>query len=141
MKHLRKKYIRSVQLDQQGEEILANTSVDEKFVSEIKLKSSERYFGILQTKGNELIQTFNYENDGKTYFIPEPDPIVIYFDLGRHYLNSITEFKIELFENLTSSNSNAFQITNKFYSYFSVCSAFVVFIFLSIEALINKIIP
>jgi hypothetical protein len=141
MKHLKRKYVKSTKIGDEVANYLENTSIAEDVVEKIVQQNFDGYYAIVKTNGNELIQTFKFPQDEKFFFIPEPDPIVIYFDTGRNFYKNISSLKDALLKTLNEQPANAHIITTKFYSFFANASAFIIFIFLSIEALVNKIIP
>jgi hypothetical protein len=141
MKHLVKKYIRNQKLDNSVVDILNNTPVNENEIRKIVNSNLEEYIGFGLTGDNEMVQTFKFVKDNMVFLIPEPDPIVIYFDSAVHYHNQIIERKSKLFESLSANTHNIYAVNGDFYWYFSLTSSFIVFLFLSIEAFTNKIIP
>lgn len=140
MKHLVKKYVRALDIGQEVVDVLNNAPVDESKIAELSQNKLEGYYGMLQFDNERLIQTFKYVKDNKTFLIPEPDPIVIYFDTARLYHKTINERKTNLFKQLQVIN-NIVAVNGDFYWYYSTVCNYVIFLFLAIEALINKIIP
>lgn len=141
MKHLVKKYVRHLKVGQDVTNLLENIPVDEKQIAEIKQKKLDGYYGMVYTEDNELFQTFKYEKDGTTYLLPEPDPIVIYFDTARNNYRQIKDLREEIFKTLKMFDQNLGATMGNFYWYFSIVSSYTIFLFLSIEAFINKSIP
>lgn len=140
MKHLRKKYIRLISLTDSVSDLLNYSSVDEKEIPQI-VKDLDNRVPFLITEGKEMIQSFQYKNNKKIYLIPEPDPIVIYFDTGRAYLKRLKRDKIKLLEKLNQEHGDAHETRDAFYYYYSASTSFVVFVFIALEAFINKMIP
>lgn len=140
MKHLIKKYVKAIDISQGVVDVLNEARVDENKLSEISQNKLDGYYGMIQFDNNKLIQTFKYITDNKTFLIPEPDPIVIYFDTARLYHKTIQERRNKLFENLKVAN-NIVAVSGDFYWYYSTVCNYVIFLFLSAEALVNKLIP
>lgn len=140
MKHLVKKYVRLFKVGQEVIDVLQNAPVDEKKLVEFEQTKMDGYYGIIQTDKNEIIQTFKYVHDNQVYMIAEPDPIVIYFDTAVAYHKTIKERREKLFEKLSHFGKNLHATNEHFYWYFSNACTSVIFMFLAIEALINKVI-
>lgn len=141
MKHLVKKYVKLAQLSEGAAEVLNNAPIDEVELTKIADKRMDGYFAYAFTEDNKMVQTFKYENEGKIYLIPEPDPIVIYFDTALHYHKTIKSRRDELFSKLSADYKDFHAVNGDFYWYYSNASNFIIFLFLSLEAFINKSIP
>lgn len=144
MKHLVKKYVRLSELTEDAAELAKNAPVDESELAKIGEKKMDGYLALALTEDNKLVQTFKYEENNSVYLIPEPDPIVIYFDTARHFYRTIQSKRDELFSKLLTdqvSQVNFTAVNGDFYWYFSNVSACLIFLFLSIEAFVNKSIP
>ena len=140
MKHLVRKYVSKVQLTQ---EVLSYINSAEKKGNSLHGSVIDSMVPNFITNEGELIQSFVYTLKNTKYFIPEPNPIVLYFDTGRAYLNVLKRNKLILMNqlNLNDKEQNVFQLGDKFYYYFASCVRFVVFQFLALEAMLNKLIP
>lgn len=137
MKHLVKKYVRSAKVGQDVADVI-NSAIDEKRIKEIADNNMEGYVGWVQTYDNEIIQTFKFNENGKMFLIPEPNPIVIYFDTARFYIKTILDKRNKLFAELNNPKKNVHTINAHFYTYYSTACNSAIFLFLSIEAFINK---
>ncbi|HNO29747.1 MAG TPA: hypothetical protein PKN15_13225 [Chitinophagales bacterium] len=140
MKHLVRKYVSKVQLTQ---EVIGYINSVEKKEGNLQNAAIDNMVPNFVTTEGELIQSFVYKIKNTKYLIPEPNPIVMYFDTGRAYLNVINRNKIILMDqlNLKDEDQNVFKLGDKFYYYFATCVRFVVFQFLALEAMLNKLIP
>lgn len=141
MKHLVKKYVKKTKLNDDVMEVINNAPIDEKKIKELSDSNLDGYYGIAITTDNEFIQTFKYLHNKKTFLIPEPDPIVIYFDTARNFHKEINKRRDDLFSKLSKETVNIVAVNGDFYWYFSVVSNYAIFLFLSLEAFINKMIP
>jgi hypothetical protein len=141
MKHLVKKYVKATKVGEDVVDVLNNAPIDEKALTKISDSKMEGYYAIALTEDNHIVQTFKYVNGDNVFMIPEPDPIIIYFDTARHFHKSISKKREDLFSKLSSSGNNFIAVSGDFYWYFSTVSNYVIFLFLSIEAFINKKIP
>lgn len=141
MKHLKRKFLKVAKVGDDVIGVLQSAPVNETAIAEIKNKGYEGYYAIMQTEGNELIQAFQYNNNGHACFIPEPNPIVIYFELARFHLGHLKTKKISLLKEIHSEKPNAYTLLDEFHGYYSVASICGTFLFNAIEAFINKLIP
>lgn len=141
LKHLVKKYVNLGIIKEGDEELINITPVDEVELAKIVDNKMDGYYAFAQTEDNKIVQTFKFEHDGKIFLIPEPDPIVIYFDSARHYHKTIQERKTELFSKLSTEFGDFAAVNGDFYWFFSNISSCVMFMFLSLEAFVNKSIP
>ncbi len=73
--------------------------------------------------------------------IPEPNPSVIYFDSARHCFMQLKGQREKVFEGLKMFDKNIGAVNGDFYWYFSLASSYAIFLFSSIEAFINRLIP
>lgn len=141
MKHLVKKYIKATKVGEDVVDVLNNTPIDEKALSDISDNNMEGYYAMALTEDNHIVQFFKYVSGDNVYMIPEPDPIIIYFDTARHFHKTISKRRTDLFSKLSSPGNNFIAVNGDFYWYFSTVCNYVIFLFLSIEAFINKTIP
>ena len=141
MKHLVKKYVKAIKVGEDIADVLNNAPIDEEALTEILNTKMEGYYVMALTEDNHIFQTFKYVNGDNVYVIPEPDPIIIYFDTAILFHKTISKLRKELFSKLSSPGNNFIAVNGNFYSYFSTVSNYVIFLFLSIEAFINKAIP
>lgn len=141
MKHLVKKYVKLATLSEGAAKVLNNAPVDEKELAKISEKKMDGYSAYAFTEDNKMVQTFKFENEGKVYLIPEPDPVVIYFDTAVHYYKTIKSRRDDLFSKLSAEHKDFQAVNGDFYWYYSNASNFILFLFLSLEAFINKSIP
>lgn len=122
-------------------DVISSIPVNEQAIAELKRTNFEGHYAIIQTDGNELIQAFQYNKNGNTYFIPEPNPIVIYFEVGRLYIKNIAKAQQTLFDELNQKKPDAYKILNNFYAFYMYASVCATFLFNAIEAFINNLIP
>lgn len=141
MKHLVKKFVNASKVGNDVIEVFNNAPIDEKVFNEISNNNLEGYYALALTDKKYIMQTFKYLKDGNLFIIPEPDPIIIYFDTAVHFHKSILKRKTELFSKLTNLDEKFTAINGDFYWYFSTVCSHVIFLFLSIEAFLNKSIP
>ncbi len=94
----------------------------------------------LVTETNTVYKAFPFKNEGKLRFIPEPDPVLIYFHAAYVNYIHIDKKKKEIFKLLEDVKLTE-GITNQLYEYFGLVSGFVIFLFTSMEAFMNRAVP
>lgn len=141
MKHLKKKFLKVFKVGNDVMEVMGSATVNESTIAELVRTDFEGYYAILQTDGNEIIQTFQYNKGGKVYFIPEPNPIVIYFEVARNSFRHIEKNKKPIFDELNQNKPDAYKILSCFHEFYFTVSIYATFLFNSIEAFINNLIP
>lgn len=140
MKHIKRKFLSAHKISDKVQEHLVSLSHDKKAFSELKIKDYEGYYGMLITD-TDAIQAFEFKKDNKTYFIPEPDPIVIYFSNAQYYLKYVLDSKKELFKDLDDPKPNTNKILHSFYGFYGCSTSYILFLFNSLEAFLNSLIP
>jgi hypothetical protein len=143
MEHLKKKFVSARKVNNEVSEQIENVTVDEDAMVKLTQSGLNGYYAAVMTDNNQLIQAFNYTDrkNGKIFFIPEPNPIVIYFETGRHFLNDIDNKRSLLFNELNKKSPEAGLILNYTFAYFQVTSITITFFFNAVEAFINNLIP
>ncbi|HXD94531.1 MAG TPA: hypothetical protein VNX01_15095 [Bacteroidia bacterium] len=137
MKHVRKKFVNATKLSENVVKVLDSAKPNFEAVSKIQETNYANHAVFIQTDGDELIQAFKYFKGKQPYLIPEPNPIVIYFETGRQSFKQIPETREKLFSEL----DQIYSTLNNFYPFYIHASTCVVFLFNSIEAFINGVIP
>lgn len=141
MKHLVKKYVRYTKFKEDLNSAISELPIDEKEIARIQEQKMEGMYGWLLTDTNEMFQTFRYEKDGEVYMLPEPDPVVIYFDTARNNYRQLKELREELFKDKAHFGKDLVATMGNFYWYYATASSFAIYLFFSVEAFINKMIP
>lgn len=142
MKHIKKNFLHQREYSQKEMNAFGNDLYElEKIgaLSNVRVPKDNRI--ILFTENNFGIQAFEYSNQGKKYFIPEPDPVLIYFHSAQLNLKLIQESKKELLRMLDPTKPMSERVQHQIFSFFSLSSGFIIFLFTTIEAFINKSIP
>lgn len=141
MKHIKKKFLQGYTINDEVEKVLDSTRPDFDAINSFKESNFENLTGIIQTDNKELIQAFRYEQDKKVTFLPEPNPITIYFDLAHRFYTTIENKREDIHEYIKTPNFDVYVFLNKFNNYYATISGCVTFLFISIEAFINNLIP
>jgi len=95
---------------------------------------------LMITDKNYAYKAFPYNHHGVHKWIPEPDPVLIYFHSAYINFKSVEQLKQKIFDVLSGETVTE-KIINDLYSYFGVTNGYVIFLFTAIEAFINKHIP
>lgn len=140
MKHIRKKF--------QFDKIVTQGAIDDlnRYITPMSgfspkeaKKMPKGMKALLLFDTNRLIECFHVNLNGNAFFIPEPDPILIYFNNAYSNYVDIKEVKKNLYKVLSDSITES--VANSLYNYFGLTTGFVVFLFTAVEAFINRHIP
>jgi recombinational DNA repair protein RecR len=140
MKHIKKKFQFEKQLTQDDLASMQQTGKLLAYSTNAKSKVPTGSQCHLITENDKSILAFQVNLDGKRFFIPEPDPILIYFNSAYANFKHIKEYKSKLISTLDQGIITESTL-NSLYNYFSLTNGFVIFIFTAIEASINRCIP
>ncbi len=140
MKHIKKKFQFERQLSQDDLATMQQTGNLLAYSTNAIAKVPKGFQCHLITENDKSILAFQVNLDGKRFFIPEPDPVLIYFNSAYANFRHIEEYKRNLILVLDQGVITE-SISNDLYNYFSITNGFVIFIFTAIEAFINRSIP
>lgn len=142
MKHIKRKFLSEVKLtDEQLKLLEQRGSIVNDRESAKNVKVPKDMSAILITENKTGINAFIYKERNSQYFIPEPDPVLIYFNNAQANLRQIEASRTEMFNKLNVDGFVTTEIKHSLYQYFGSCSAYVIFLFTAIEATMNKSIP
>lgn len=94
----------------------------------------------LLTENRIEIQGFFYREKGANCVIPEPDQVLIYFNCAHANYSLIKNKKNELLKNLNPTSSIDEKFVGQIFDFFGLTSGFIIFLFSSIEAFMNRLI-
>lgn len=140
-KHIQKKFLNETELSQEVIDLISNSELRISLDDQAKIKSIPKGMTpYLTTEDNKFLKAFTFRHNNQTKLIPEPYPILVYFNAA--YLNyiQINDKRNEIFEKLSGEKLSELMI-KELYDYFGVTSSFVILLFTSIEALMNRSIP
>ncbi len=136
-KHIQKKFLHETELTDEVVTLLEkpNAQIPLKGAKNFKIPKGASPF--LRTDDNKFFKAFTYRVQNQYKLVPEPDPILIYFNAA--YLNfiQVKEKKDAIFQKLSSENMTE-EMIQELYNFFGVTSSFVVLLFTALEALINR---
>ena len=141
MRHLQKKCLNAIKGGQEIVDVFNTVPVDETAIAQLKQTNYDGYYGMLLTNTGEMIQTFKYQRNKKVFFIPEPNPIVIYFSIAQQYIKHLTNAKADLLLSVDTKSQDVGHSINKVYHFVATTSICATFLFNAIEAFINLLIP
>ena len=94
---------------------------------------------LIQYNDNKFVLGFPYSYQGFSRFIPEPDPVLLYFDHAYYILKLLEPKKKELLKGLL--NTYLEDMGKELYEYFGHASAFIIMLFTALETFTNRCIP
>jgi hypothetical protein len=145
MKHIKKKFVLEMPVDQfrvrkEGKRF---DSVKVEDIAKSKLPDPMTAI-FIETEDGRVITAFQHKIDSKFYPIPEPDPVLIYFNNAQIGFRGIATEKKEFIESLDTSEGKQMLtdvVSHKLYDYMFASTSCAIFLFMAIEAMINKTIP
>ncbi len=141
-KHIEKRFLFEKKLTAEELKVFENQSdtfLVEDFSSIKKMPKDK--VGYLVTEANEVIQAFPFKDgQGNLIFIPEPDPVLIYFHTAYLNYRLIHDKKKEIFKILSNVKMTE-PVINQLYEYYGLTSSFIILLFTAVEAFINRSIP
>ncbi|MGZ5280997.1 MAG: hypothetical protein ACXWEY_01855 [Bacteroidia bacterium] len=140
MKHLKRKFLDSKSINKDVKKILSQNISTKKFQTQ-EIQKFKNATGFIQTDEDEIIKAFTYKLKENHYMIPEPNPIIIYFDAAYQYSQHLNETYDKVIEELNCEKGDVYRLNNKFYAFFSNATVCITFLFNSMEAFINLMIP
>lgn len=138
MKHLKRKFLKAQQATSDVVNVLDSVTIeDHKKTEKFILENKNKLYAIIRTQDNQLIQAFEYGKENEIYFIPEPLPIVTYFDIGRQFYRHTEEKRINLFTILDKEEKNVYAMLDAVNGFFASAAISATFLFNSVESFIN----
>lgn len=138
MKHIKRKFFHEIS----GlPDSVPKTFIEKGTLEEEKQKLKDSHL-FLVTDDNKTILAFPYDLNGKIYGIPEPHPVVIYFNIAQDSNRELLELKKKLIESVNyDMNKNAQTVMHNLYALISATSSYAIFLFMSLETMLNVSIP
>lgn len=144
MKHIQRKFLNERQIadDESIQHIDGFKWVagnDMSKLKDINFDNETKIF--LRSESGKLVEAFYINIDGTRCFIPEPDPVLIFFDSAQRQLSSINSAKRKMVEDYGVSENPRSLNAHNAYVHFELCTVFIISLFTSIETFINRQIP
>lgn len=144
LKHPYKRLVSELNLAQDAVDNLSQ--VDEMNVQELgnaeeqrKVIHSMSHPVVISSSGKVFCLT-RVELNNKTYFLPEPDPIVLNYNIAYEHWRSLRKSDPRHFDNLQQV-IRAEDSRNLMYEYFGRAVSFITSLYTAVEATINRSIP
>lgn len=93
---------------------------------------------LMQLQDKTVIQGFVNLVNGKPFFIPEPEPSILYFTNAENKLTEILHLQTKILKATSYKDFN--EISHTFFNFFQLSSDFIINLYTSIEAYNNSII-
>jgi hypothetical protein len=138
MKHIKRKFLLSKDVTEDGYEFMVERMSKAKKTNKIPLG---KYVPHLLTTEQKFIQGFFYEIKSVKYPIPEPNPVVIYFSNAQGFLTVISEEREKLFNELTTQNFSIGDMLNHMFGFYGCVVNYASSLFDALEAFVNSKIP
>lgn len=141
MKHIKRKFLKQqkVNLDLKAIQKPAIINKGEEWFGYQAVKEGSHY-PIILTEENDLIQAFFYQAGSKSFMIPEPNLISVYFDISQSQIKYLYPAKADLLFNIDRNGDvgKTLNATHTFFHHSCIC---VLFMYNAIEAVINLQLP
>jgi hypothetical protein len=90
---------------------------------------------------DKMVLGFQYNQDGNLRWIPEPDPVLMYFNSAYFFIKGIPVQKKKFIKAISEAIPNDLDVINTIYDFFGVSSSAIIHLFTTLEAFINRVIP
>ncbi|MBL7839207.1 MAG: hypothetical protein JNJ75_03610 [Cyclobacteriaceae bacterium] len=135
MKHIKRKW---KNLPPKAAASIMHVAIDKTTLQTRKPDKDEVLSMIMENRNN--VQTYRYDHKDEVFYIPEPEPNLIYFNNAQVNLKRLKESKIALLE-ACKAFENGVVMGHKVYQFMYSASTFAIFLFTALEATINNSIP
>ncbi len=138
-KHIQKKFLSEAQLAKDITGLIEGNGFDPAIPITRKDVPKE-YNAFSVTTDNKLLVCFQFNDNGRIVFIPEPDPILIYFDSAYGHLRIIKEQRKTLLDHFKGVKMDENYLID-LYAFYGAVNGFIILLFTALEAFINHNIP
>ncbi len=139
-KHIKKKFLHEIEISEEISKLLKEKASGYSVTEMSQLKSIPKEMTpFLTTVDNKFFKAFAFKYQGRLKLIPEPDPILVYFNAAYMHFIQIEKKKTEIFDRLSEEAMTEVMI-KELYDYFGTTSTFVILLFTALEALVNRCI-
>ncbi|MGI4740268.1 MAG: hypothetical protein ACRYG7_34280 [Janthinobacterium lividum] len=136
MKHIKRKFLYCHKI---GEEVVKALDAAPNSATQFEVQRAEEYVGYVRTEKDYLIQAFPYKSSKATCFIPEPHPVVLYFNGAQNFAKHIKVSKESFFAAL--DNTDVQKDLDALYTFFSNITIGTTFLYNALEAFMNLKVP
>jgi len=140
MKHIRKRFLFEKKLPAEIADCFIKQTAFIEYNATAKLEVPDDKTAYLFTEDNRVIRPFQFKDKDRVYYIPVPDPILVYFNTAYFNFKNIESAKTKVFQVLEETVLSE-AIINDLYHFFSLSNVFVVSLISALEAFVNEEIP
>jgi hypothetical protein len=144
MKHIKKKFLLQKQLEKE-EKVQLDNSLEYRDFKDISIDEliqiSQENLIFSRTDKDFIFPLLLQKIDNEKFFIPMPDPTLIYFNSAQNAYSALKDAKTRLKAKLDFKMLQEETAINEIYFYFGLSSQFVIFLFTAIESFVNQMIP
>lgn len=140
MKHIKKRFLFEEVLTEEQRAHLDKVAISFEKAEGHNVKMGQKSSGFIETEEGKFIRCFQQKIGNKRYFIPEPDPVLIYFNRAYFDLKGIPEVKEKMIAAL-DLNVMTENVRNELYAFFGISFSFATMCFSAMEAFMNRAIP
>lgn len=143
MKHIKKKYLFETEVTERHENLLSNSiKFTESEYDKLKTtKDWDKKVPMVVLEGGTMVKAFTSKIDKHIYFIPEPNLVLVYFNCAQQNYRLLATKRDELLTNLKPDSYVNENIHAQIYNYIGYAVTTTLFLFTSIEGMINQVTP
>jgi hypothetical protein len=139
-KHIKKKYLLSTTMTEEQAKEIKSTKGETTPWQKVDFKKVQKdKVCFLWYDSNTMVLGFQYMHQGQVRFIPEPDPVLMYFNSAYYDYKNLLLAKKTLLSKLVQEHQE--DVINELYNLFSCGTGAVINLFTTLEAFINRAIP
>jgi hypothetical protein len=144
MKHIKKRFLNQILIEdfnKSNPDIIDVHPIDK--IDQLNLKQVKKGSEIILYTEDYAIKSFLFKDNksGNIFPMPEPDPVLIYFNFAQSCFTQLSEKRHELIKTLNPKGPLDEDLTQKVFNFFGLASSCIIFLATSLEAFINQIIP
>jgi hypothetical protein len=97
---------------------------------------------ILFAEDDLCIDAFHHRENGKDYFVPEPDPILVYFNNAQVNVKNVLKYRKTFLSALEpKARMLTTDVSHNLFAFFGSSSTYAILVYTALEAVVNKVIP
>jgi hypothetical protein len=138
-KHIRRRMLFEMEIPDHLKQKLDSVVTKVAFNEVNTMKPLKKRVAFIHTDKDWIVKPFKFRNGKQQLFIPEPDPVLIFYNAAYVNYIQIDEYKKKLLSMYDEGAEADF--THVIYNYFTAASSVIIFLYTSIEAFVNRRIP
>jgi hypothetical protein len=141
MKHIKRKFLKQQKVDVDISKMAASAPIEPgQEHAGYRAIMDDGYYPLILSEQNDLIQGFFYKAGNKSFMIPEPNLITVYFDISQAQIKFLYPAKADLLMNI-GRNGDLGTTLNATHTFFHYSCISIFFLYNSVEAVINLQLP